>query len=70
MSKQRAKTCHWASKILGSYLYNENSSVIAVCFATFEFEHNILILLRKSDVWSCKVEIFEWEICFLDGGVG
>ena len=44
--------------------------MIGVCFAAFEPEHGILILLGEGDIRSCEVDIFERGVGFLGGGVG
>ena len=70
MSKQGAQGYYRAGKIFSGCYHNEDSSVIGVCFAAFEPEHGILILLGESDIQSCEVDIYGREVGFLDGGVG
>lgn len=43
--------------------------MIYICFAMLESKYYVLVLFRKSDMWSCKIKAFEGKVCVLSNDV-
>ena len=46
-----------------------DSSIVGISFVVILSKHCVLVLLRKDDIWSCRMEIFEKGISFISNHI-